>query len=235
MNDNNCLAALIRWGSDADIIAFLVERFWPLFQRRDICVWFSLSQSTLNPSDHPTRERKPSFRARFSSDFSSSRGVICLLSYPTPKADHSPSPWPTAHLSEGQQGCATFERRHEVIEAIEVFVRKEYIYFPPEVLSYFTRWDGTRRTDPWILTDLFFSACTSPLSNGKDCPRLGYKDNSGPPTTQPPFYWVLTLPTIGEFLMSPIRVFPGAQMTQKTLWRHSVGLITTGRGRSRPI
>ena len=78
VDNNNCLAALIRGDSNTDIIAVLVARFWRTTQRRDICVWFPRAKSTLNPADIPTRAKKLSFRARYSRGFSSS-GFICCL------------------------------------------------------------------------------------------------------------------------------------------------------------
>ena len=58
VDNNNCLAALARGDSNTDIIAVLVARFWRTAQRRDICVWFPRVESTLNPTDLPTRARE---------------------------------------------------------------------------------------------------------------------------------------------------------------------------------
>ena len=78
IDNNNCLAALIRGDSNTDIIAVLVARFWRTVQRRDICVWFSRVKSTLNPPDLPTRAKKLSFRAMYSRGFSSSKGLYAV-------------------------------------------------------------------------------------------------------------------------------------------------------------
>ena len=41
IDNNKCLAALIRGDSNTDIIAVLVARFWRTVQRHDICVLVS--------------------------------------------------------------------------------------------------------------------------------------------------------------------------------------------------
>ena len=69
LGDNNCLASLVRGGSNAGIIAILVARFWQFLQRFDICVWFSRVHSDLNPADLPTRGKKLPFRPRFQKGF----------------------------------------------------------------------------------------------------------------------------------------------------------------------
>ena len=63
IDNNNCLAALIRGDSNTDIISILVARFWRTVRRNDICVWFPRVESTLNPPDLPTRAKKLAFRA----------------------------------------------------------------------------------------------------------------------------------------------------------------------------
>ena len=57
LDNNNCLAVLVRGDSDTDAIAALVARFWHLAQLRNICVWFSRARSNINPADLPTRGR----------------------------------------------------------------------------------------------------------------------------------------------------------------------------------
>ena len=69
LDNNNCLASLVRGDSNTGIIAILVARFWQFLQRFDICVWFSRVHSDLNPADLPTRGKKLPFRPRFQKGF----------------------------------------------------------------------------------------------------------------------------------------------------------------------
>ena len=78
IDNNNCLAALIRGDSNTDIIAALVARCWRTVQRHDICVWFSRVKSTLNPAALPNRAKKLSFRAKYYRGFSSSKGLYAV-------------------------------------------------------------------------------------------------------------------------------------------------------------
>ena len=70
LGNNNCLASLVRGGSNTGIIAILVARCWQLVQRFDICVWVSRVRSDLSPADLPTRGKKLPFRPRFQKGFS---------------------------------------------------------------------------------------------------------------------------------------------------------------------
>ena len=78
LDNNNCLAALIRGDSNTEIIAVLVARFWRTVQRHDIFVWFSRAKSTLNPADLPARAKILSFRARYKRTFASSKGLFAV-------------------------------------------------------------------------------------------------------------------------------------------------------------
>ena len=51
--NNNCLAALVRGGSNTSVIAVLVARFCQLVQRFDICALFPRVHSDINPADFP--------------------------------------------------------------------------------------------------------------------------------------------------------------------------------------
>ena len=73
LDNNNCLASIVRGDSNTCIIAILVARFWQIVQRFDICVWFPRVHSGLNPADLPTRGEKLPFRPRFQKGFSAFR------------------------------------------------------------------------------------------------------------------------------------------------------------------
>ena len=78
LDNNNCLAALVRGDSNTEVIAVLVARFWQLAQRYNICVWFSRVRSKLNPADHPTRGKQLPFRASVKTPFKSLRSLFQL-------------------------------------------------------------------------------------------------------------------------------------------------------------
>ena len=73
LDNNNCLAALVRGDSNTGVIAILVARFWQLAQRYNICVWMSRVRSDLNPADLPTRGKSLPFRPRYRRGFRSFR------------------------------------------------------------------------------------------------------------------------------------------------------------------
>ena len=61
----------MRGGSNTDIIAVLVSRFWKLARRYNICVWFSRVKSNLDPAELPTRGKLAPYKAAYRASFRS--------------------------------------------------------------------------------------------------------------------------------------------------------------------
>ena len=78
VDNNNCLAAIVRGDSNTDAIAVLVARLWQLIQRFNICVWFPRVAPKLNPADLPARNRIPPFKAHTETSFRSMRPLYAL-------------------------------------------------------------------------------------------------------------------------------------------------------------
>ena len=62
---SNCLAALVRSGSNTEVVAILVARSWLLVRRRNICVRPPRVRSKLNPADLPARDKQLPYRSAF--------------------------------------------------------------------------------------------------------------------------------------------------------------------------
>ena len=193
------------------------------------------ARSTLVPSDGPARARGLSFRDRPPCGFLRFQGIICILSYPTSPDGRPPSPLVPAHISEGRKGCATFERRIDVIEvivAIDVCLAGG-ANFSAHLIYRFVPHVGVSRGETqsaWAAVSAWFARpgfrkCRTSRAGGTKVPpppnrpaaprpRLRGFDSSGP-------MGVLT---------SPIRPFPGPQMKRRALRRHPPGAITIGHG-----
>ena len=72
----NSIASLVRGDSNTDVNAAIVARFWQMAQAYDICPWFSMVRSEINPSDLPTRSRRLPYPPRRSASFGNSIRLV---------------------------------------------------------------------------------------------------------------------------------------------------------------